>query len=316
MSKLPAVPGPEGLSTTPDVLSMLLADKRSAITRSAYRSDLTDFFGADPTPEIVARFLDQDTAAIAVALNAYKAELLQRGLSEATVNRRLSAIRALMAYARKLGKCSVDPRGLVDGEKVRSYRDTAGISPEAIRKLFDMPDSATIKGKRDTAILRLLWENGLRRAEVCQLDVQDFNPLDSRLHIKGKGRGTQKEPVELSARTVAALSDYLAVTDRAAQSDGALLLSCDRKGDGTHRLTADALYYIVGYYAQKAGLPKRLSPHRIRHSAITAALDATNGNVRAVQRFSRHAKMETVMVYDDNRRNLQGEVTGLLSDLA
>ncbi|NJM68631.1 MAG: hypothetical protein HC851_24705 [Acaryochloris sp. RU_4_1] len=60
---------------------------------------------------------------------------------------------------------------------------------------------------------------------------------------------------------------------------------------------------------------KVASPHRVRHFSITAALEATAGNVRVVQQLSRHAKPETVMRYDDNRNNLQGEVTELLSGL-
>jgi integrase/recombinase XerC len=58
-----------------------------------------------------------------------------------------------------------------------------------------------------------------------------------------------------------------------------------------------------------------MSPHRIRHSAITAALEATNGNVRKVQKLSRHKKLDTLMLYDDNRANMQGEVSSLLGDL-
>jgi integrase/recombinase XerC len=58
-----------------------------------------------------------------------------------------------------------------------------------------------------------------------------------------------------------------------------------------------------------------MSPHRIRHSAITAALDATDGNVRKVQKLSRHKQIDTLMIYDDNRQRVQGELTGLLSDL-
>jgi integrase/recombinase XerC len=67
--------------------------------------------------------------------------------------------------------------------------------------------------------------------------------------------------------------------------------------------------------AQQAGIAKTMSPHRIRHSAITAALDATNGNVRKVQKLSRHRKLDTLMIYDDNRTNLQGQVSSLLSEL-
>ena len=62
--------------------------------------------------------------------------------------------------------------------------------------------------------------------------------------------------------------------------------------------------------------PKKMSPHRIRHSAITAALDASDGNVRKVQKLSRHKDINTVMTYDDNRNNHQDEMSQLLEDLA
>ncbi|MBD0346521.1 MAG: tyrosine-type recombinase/integrase, partial [Coleofasciculus sp. Co-bin14] len=65
----------------------------------------------------------------------------------------------------------------------------------------------------------------------------------------------------------------------------------------------------------KAGIKKQMSPHRIRHSAITAALDATDGNVRKVQKLSRHRQLDTLMIYDDNRGKDQAEVTGLLDDM-
>ena len=56
-----------------------------------------------------------------------------------------------------------------------------------------------------------------------------------------------------------------------------------------------------------------MSPHRIRHSGITEALEVTGGDVRAVQKLSRHAKLETLMVYDDARTNDQQKVTELLA---
>jgi len=296
-------------------MAMLLADKRSPNTRRAYRADLGDFFDGEPTPEVVRRFLSQDAGSMAYTLNAYKADLLDRRLSEATVNRRLSAVKALINYARRVGACEVDPRGLVDSEKVRQYRDTTGVGVAEMRRLLDLPDTSTVKGKRDAAILRLLWENGLRRAELCALDVPDFWLTEGKLYIRGKGRGTQKEPVTLSEKATSAIHEYLQATGRPSDTDGPLFLNCDRRGGGD-RLTSEGLYKIVADYGKRAGIARRLSPHRIRHSAITAALDATAGNVRSVQRFSRHARIETLMMYDDNRRNFQAEVTELLSDLA
>lgn len=64
---------------------------------------------------------------------------------------------------------------------------------------------------------------------------------------------------------------------------------------------------------KQAGISKPMSPHRIRHSAIAEALELTGGNVRLVQKFSRHAKLETLQVYDDNRHRGQAQVTNLLA---
>jgi integrase/recombinase XerC len=316
MSKTPALTQSPGLpDIAPDILSMLLADKRSVNTRRAYQADLKDFFGCDPTQETVARFLASDSSGMAVSLNIYKARMIQAGLSEATVNRRLAAVRSLIKYGRRIGLCNVDPDGLVDSEKVKSYRDTTGIDIESIRKLLESPNTHTVKGKRDAAILRLLWENGLRRAEVCSLDQADFWPADRKLAILGKGRGSQKETITLSDKTAEAIADYLIADGRANGFDSPLFVNYSRSEE-RERLTPNGLYFLVSQYAKKAGIDKHLSPHRIRHSAITAALDASGGDVRAVQRLSRHAKLDTLMVYDDNRKNAQGDLTRLLSSLA
>ena len=79
------------------------------------------------------------------------------------------------------------------------------------------------------------------------------------------------------------------------------------------RLAANGLYKIIRGYGRKLGLS--LAPHKLRHSAITAALDATGGDLRRVQKLSRHADLRTLSIYDDNRSDFQGEVTGILSGL-
>ena len=68
-------------------------------------------------------------------------------------------------------------------------------------------------------------------------------------------------------------------------------------------------------YAKLAGIDKVLSPHRIRHSSITEALNLTDGDVRKVQKLSRHSNLNTLTIYDDNRQNLQGELINMLDDL-
>ena len=162
-----------------------------------------------------------------------------------------------------------------------------------------MSDRTSLAGKRDYALLRLLWGNALRRNEVSQLNVGDFDPDGKTLRIFGKGRGTQSEVVDLGDSTVEAIADWLA-TSTTKRPNAPLFIALDFHNRG-HRLTGDGIRRIVVRVCDLAGIKKPMSPHRIRHSAITAALDATDGNVRKVQKLSRHRQLDTLMIYDDNR---------------
>lgn len=94
-----------------------------------------------------------------------------------------------------------------------------------------------------------------------------------------------------------------------------LFVAVDRAYAG-NRLTGEGIAKFVKTMSKAAGITKKMSPHRLRHSSITAALEATNGNVVMVQKLSRHVKIETVMVYEDHRVNQQKTVTDLLAGLA
>jgi integrase/recombinase XerC len=87
---------------------------------------------------------------------------------------------------------------------------------------------------------------------------------------------------------------------------GPLFCSMNRAKPGKGRLTAIGLYGMVRELGRKLGM--KVWPHGLRHAAITEALDLTGGNVRAVQRFSRHRDVRVLERYDDNRRDLGGEV--------
>ena len=298
-----------------DLLADFLKDKSAKTTRTEYGKDLRQFFmflSDEPITQLVAEFLSLDQfEAIALVLK-YKASMTERGLKESTINRRLAAIKSMVNFARKLGKCSYNLAD-IKGEKVQLYRDTKGVSKEVYKKLLDVPDRETLKGKRDYAILRLLWGNALRRNEAIQSDIKDFDPEARTLAILGKGKGSQKETITLSLATVEALQDWLFARSEP-DINQPLFIALDRSSYG-HRMSGTAVYKVIQDVASKAGLSKHLSPHRIRHSAITAALDATGGDVRSVQKLSRHADINILLIYDDNRKNVQGAITEMLSDL-
>lgn len=300
-----------------DILSMLLQDKRSENTRKAYRRDVELFFiataGQEASPELINKFFSLSRAeALAVVLK-YKADLISRGLAEATINRKLSALKSLATLARKMDRCSWDLSD-IQGEKVQSYRDCSGVDEVAIMAMLKTPNRETLKGKRDYAILRLLWENALRRGEVVKCNIADFDQEARTLAIMGKGRGSQKELISISEKATEALQDWLQARGEAGQGE-ALFIALDNVNSG-HRLTGESIHYITRTAGKKAGIKKVLSPHRVRHSSITAALHHTGGDVARVQKLSRHAKVETLMIYNDRRENHQGEVTAILSAIA
>lgn len=298
-----------------NLLEELLRDKRSPNTRRTYAKGLRDFFVTmtqdEPSPERIAWFLTLGRFDAIALLLRYRAGLLERGLTPATVNVRLSAVKSLVNYARKVGKCDYTLED-VESLQVETYRDTSGVSPDGFKRIAEQVKTDSLKGKRDLAILRLLWDNALRRAEISSLDLEDYSPREMKLWIKGKGR-LSKESIRLSVKAITFINDWLFVIgDRA--PDKPLFCTVDRATFG-HRLSGNAIYNIVRDTAQAAGISKIISPHRIRHSAITAALDATNGDARKVQKLSRHRNLNTLMIYDDNRHQHQAEITSLLADL-
>jgi integrase/recombinase XerC len=305
-----------------DILAELLRDKRSPNTRRTYAKGLRDFFltmiEREPTPQEIAWFLSlKRFEAISLVLR-YRAELLERGLAPASINVRLAAVKSLVNYARKIGKCEYSLED-VEGLRAETYRDTTGVSPEIFKQIAAQVQPNSLKGKRDAAILRLLWDNALRRAEVCFLNLEDYQPGERSLLIKGKGQLT-KEAIRLSDKAVGLIDDWLGALSEVfdplgdRSSDSPLFCTVDRATFG-HRLSGNVIYNLVRDSAQAAGIEKVMSPHRVRHSAITAALDATNGDTRKVQKLSRHKNLNTLMIYDDNRHQHQAEVTGILADL-
>ena len=97
---------------------------------------------------------------------------------------------------------------------------------------------------------------------------------------------------------------------RGGEEPGALLLNFDRAGKG-RRLTGRGLYSMIRKLGESLGI--KVWPHGLHHAAVTEALNLTNGNLRAVQRFSRHRDLQTLTIYDDNRVDLAGEVSKLVA---
>ncbi len=275
---------------------------RNALTIRAYRQDLADFashVGAGDADDATRRLLVMPAGDANALVLGYRNVLVERGLRPATVNRRLAALRAMVKLARTLGLVSWS----LEVENVKSdHGDMRGPGTAAIRKALAMlARRPGAKARRDTAILRVMHDLGLRRGEVVSLDVGHVDMSAGMIAVLGKGR-TARATLTLPPETRDALVAWI---EARGNEPGPLFTNFDRAGKGS-RLTGTSLYRLV----KGLGLGR---PHGLRHAAITEALDLLGGDVRRVQRFSRHRDVRVLNAYDDNRQDLAGEVARIVA---
>jgi integrase/recombinase XerC len=307
----PVNSGERGLKNS-DRIARLVADflaGRKTTTLKTYSQGLSDFahfIGAVDVNDAAQRLLSLDHGeANHVVLN-YRADLVARDLAANTVNARLAAIRSLVKLARTLGLIgwSID----IVNVKAKAYRDTTGPGHAGYRRLVaELERDAKPKAVRDLAIVRLLFDRALRRGEVVGLDLEHVDLERGRIAVQGKG-ASEREWLTIAEPTKGALTAW---TELRGQHPGALFTNLDRAKKGNGRMTGEAIRALLARLGERTG--QHVRPHGLRHAGITRALDVSGGDVRKVQKFSRHASPTTVLVYDDNRADVGGELTKLVA---
>jgi integrase/recombinase XerC len=290
---------------------------KSKRTIEAYRRDLEDFrqfleteiLEAENITEAARIFLSEQGKANVIALS-YMKKLIEKGLQSTTINRRLAALRSMSQVAKMLGMIPWTLQ--VKNRKVEAYRDTKGPGIDNFKKILTLTAArGDKKGIRDKAILRLLFDLGLRRGEVVALDVADLDMERKTIQVMGKGK-TQKTELSLPALTIAALTEWLKLRG---QDPGPLFLNLDRARKGQGRITGKSIYRLVRGLGEKIGVKTR--PHGIRHTAVTQAVKRAQGSgmdLEEVLDFSRHKDVRTLLIYRDRERNVQGKLSELVSE--
>lgn len=276
---------------------------KSRGTVKAYRQDLQSFvkfLEVASVEEAARKLLSAGHGAANLLALQYKNHLREKKLSPASINRKLAALRSLVKLGRVVGLVSFSLE--VDSVEARALRDTRGPGASGVEKILRYAEQKTDhKGKRDYAILRLLFDIALRRAEVSSIDVDHLDVDRRMVLVMGKGR-QQRQWLSLPEETMEAIASWLKVRGEA---PGPLLLALDPRSKGK-RLGGDGVYQVVKQAGQSVGI--RVRPHGLRHAAITEALNETGGDLRQVQQFSRHKSYDMLMIYDDARENFQGTV--------
>jgi len=208
-----------------------------------------------------------------------------------TQNYYLIALRAFLKYLRKLDIETISPES-IELAKVPD-RSLDLISSVELNRLRAAPDVKTIEGKRDKAILELLFSTGLRISELCGLSIDDVDLTRDEFSVRGKG--DKVRVVFLSDTARRAVQEYLKARK---DLDDALFVRYGRKMNdgGEPRIQPRAVQRLLKMYAAKAGITRKVTPHVIRHSFATDLLQ-NGADIRSVQALLGHASINTTQVY-------------------
>jgi integrase len=227
---------------------------------------------------------------------ALRARLAEK-YSAATANKMLAALRGALQEAWRLGQMSAeDYRRAVDLAPVRSNTLLRGraLAAGEIRAIFrECAKDQRATGRRDAALLAVLYGCGLRRAEVVALSLEHYNPVDCSLTIL-VAKGNRERLVYLPTGAQQALEAWLRVRGR---DSGPLFLPVNKGGRILQARMADhAVRKILGRRARAAGVVA-FSPHDLRRTFISDLLDA-GADIVNVQHLAGHANVQTTARYD------------------
>jgi site-specific recombinase XerD len=215
-------------------------------------------------------------------------------LSKTTQNYHLIALRSFLKYCAKRDIPALSADKIELARTVR--KQVTFLNEDELLRVFDQPDTRTLAGLRDRAILELLFSSGLRVSELVGLDRDHINLKRREFMVRGKGQ--KDRPIFISEDAALHVQNYL---DKRDDNVKPLFLrySGTKKVDTSgnfHRLTARSVQRIVARAALLAGITKHVSPHTLRHSFATDLL-MNGADIRSVQAMLGHSNIATTQIY-------------------
>ncbi len=294
---------------------------KSPRTIKAYREDLlriADWTGISTMDAFVKQFVAQGPGRANLLAERFKGWALGKKWAPSYVNNHLAALRSLVKFTRRSGAITwaID----VDDVKAEKYVDTRGPGFEGVLDTLEEARKAQppVRAARDVAIISLFVMRGLRRDEVVTLDLEHYD-AGGRVFVKRKKK-QQRVWATIPRFCIDAIDAWLTfrgVDPGPLFKSFGIATNKDKPGkrrpDG--RLAESSVWWLVKHYAVKAGVPEaQARPHGLRHAAITEALEITGGNIRAGQLFADHSDPKTTTIYDDNRKDVAGDVSRQIAE--
>jgi site-specific recombinase XerD len=247
--------------------------------------------------EFIAWHAATGQALCKATVQRYAAELRETGLSAATINQRLCAIRKLAEETADNG--ALDPQiahgvRAVKGIRQEGTRSGNWLAKQQAQQLLNAPDIATLKGLRDRAILALLLGCGLRRAEAANLTFDCIQQRDGRwVLVDIIGKRNKVRSVPMPSWTKQAIDEYASLIE---SQQGVVFRPINKGGRITgERMTEQAIYNLVVEYAELLGFGK-LAPHDLRRTFAKLAHKGGSG-LDQIQLSLGHGSIQTTERY-------------------
>lgn len=219
----------------------------------------------------------------------YLAWQRNRGISQRTQARRLSALRSFFDFAIDEGVLDENPTKNLGNPKLPLHLPQV-LSQEEMANLLGMPQMTDRGGFRDRCMLELLYASGLRVSELCNLELGNLDLQQGLIRVFGKGAKERVVPLHALAQKL--LSEYIAQI-RPQFGPACKKLFLNRSGNG---LTRQYIWQVVKKYAAMCGIRRPISPHTFRHSFATHLLEG-GADLRTVQILLGHADVAATEIY-------------------
>ncbi|MCA1959495.1 MAG: site-specific tyrosine recombinase XerD [Desulfomonile sp.] len=268
-------------------LDHLIVDRGLAsLTVDSYAYDMKGFCGF-----LTERGIHNPARVDREALLVYLALLDSEGLSARSRARKISCIRGFFRYLIERGRLKSDPCEHIESPRL-PRRIPHFLELSEVESLFAAVDRSTLEGRRDAAMLELVYAAGLRVSELVGLRLEQVDLEMGCVTVLGKGSKERVVPMGVPASR--AIFNYLEqVRPRLLSGTRSNAVFVTRRGAA---MTRQAFWKIIKKYARAAGITKDISPHTMRHSFATHLVQ-NNADLRAVQVMLGHADISTTEIY-------------------
>lgn len=272
-------------------LQFLAVEKgASQNTIAAYRNDIQQFAAFTAGRRNGKSWAAVDRATVL----DYVLDLQRKKYAEATVARKVAAVKSFFAFLTAEGIIPQDPTESLASPRVGKSLPKA-ISPQQVDELLEQPlRRNTPEAKRDKAMLELMYATGMRVTELVSLDLDSVVLRGAQPYVRCVGKGAKERSIPIHEYAAEAVQQYLLeARPRLVRSRAERALFVNRRGE---RLTRQGFWLILKSYARAANLPEPITPHTLRHSFATHMLKG-GAPLRSVQELLGHANISTTQIY-------------------